>query len=71
MKYVNYVLSVGLSIGSLIMFFNMHDKLDVMYFIILMLSGVLFMSFAIVEERNEEVSKLRETIHHMIKKHGL
>ena len=71
MKYVNYVLSVGLSIGSLIMFFNMHDKLDVMYFIILMLSGVLFMSFAIVEERNEEVSKLRETLHHMIKKHGL
>jgi hypothetical protein len=71
MKYVNYVLSIGLSIGSLIMFFNMHDKLDVMYFIILMLSGVLFMSFAIVEERNEEVNELRKTIHYMVKKHGL
>lgn len=67
MKYLNYVLSTGLSIGSVVVMFKMNTTQDVLLFLLLIISGILFLTFALLDERNEEIDRLRYQMRQLLK----
>jgi len=69
MKNINYALAIILAaVSPFQMFLWAEDDLGFVLGFIIMIASVIFFLFAIIEERNEEISELREKIYN-IKKH--
>jgi len=67
MKVINYLLSIVMGLFSLLVM----SSGDFIIGLSLLLACIIFFLFALIEERNEEISNLRQTIvkikdHYMI-----
>jgi hypothetical protein len=63
MKHFNGIMSVLLGLTSLyLMFIKAENDIEFVAGFGVMLMSIIFMLFMLMEERNEEISKLRHTI---------
>lgn len=63
METFNGIISVLLGFISLyLMFFKAQNDLDIISGFVVLLTSVIFMCFMLLEERKEEVEKLRQII---------
>jgi hypothetical protein len=63
MKTLNGIISVLLGLASLyLMFFKAQNDQDIIYGFGVLLMAMLFMCFMLLEERKEEVERLRHII---------
>jgi hypothetical protein len=69
MKTFNYILSlIFMIISPFQMFVWAENDLQFAFGFILMIASIIFFLFALIEERNKEISELRETLY-KYKKH--
>jgi len=62
MKTFMQIMSVVLGLVSLYFFFQMETRENLYEWFIIFMSAVIFFAFSIVEERNEEISRLRKIL---------
>jgi uncharacterized membrane protein HdeD (DUF308 family) len=63
MKLFNGIISVLLGLAALyLMFINAKTDQDFIVGFVVLMGSIVFMLFMLMEERNEEISKLRHTI---------
>jgi hypothetical protein len=63
MKLFNGIISIALGLTSLyLMFINAKTDQDFIVGFVVLMASIIFMLFMLMEERNEEISKLRHTI---------
>ena len=62
MKYFNYVLSLGLLIFCMYLLITSQSDFDVVVSFTVMMIGTIFFLFALLEERKEEIDRLKEII---------
>jgi hypothetical protein len=63
MKAFNGIISVLLGLTSLyLMFIKAKTDMEFVTGFLVMMASIIFMLFMLMEERNEEISKLRHTI---------
>jgi heme/copper-type cytochrome/quinol oxidase subunit 4 len=66
MKLINGIISVLLGLGALyLMFIKAETDIEFVVGFGVMLMSIVFMCFMLLEERNEEISKLRQIIMRM------
>jgi len=66
MKLINGIISVLLGLGALyLMFIKAETDTEFVAGFGVMLMSIIFMLFMLMEERNEEISKLRQIIMRM------
>jgi heme/copper-type cytochrome/quinol oxidase subunit 4 len=66
MKLINGIISVLLGLGALyLMFIKAKTDTEFVVGFGVMLMSIVFMCFMLLEERNEEISKLRQIIMRM------
>jgi hypothetical protein len=66
MKLINGIISVLLGLGALyLMFIKAETDTEFVAGFGVMLMSIVFMCFMLLEERNEEISKLRQIIMRM------
>jgi hypothetical protein len=63
MKLLNGIISIALGLTSLyLMFINAKTDQDFIYGFVVLMASIIFLLFMMLEERNDEVSKLKHTI---------
>jgi hypothetical protein len=64
MKTFNYVIATILGVMSLFQMFGSESNLEFVGGFALLITSSLFLLFAFIEERNEEISELKAQIRH-------
>ena len=62
MKTFNYLLSMALCAGTLYFFTTAKDDKALLGAVLTMSAAIIFFCFAIIEERNEEITELKKKL---------
>ena len=66
MKHFNGIISVLLGLTALyLMFIKAKTDMEFVCGFVVMMASIVFMLFMLMEERNEEIAKLKNTIYRM------